>query len=142
MPSGHGKLIVPESGNIYYKRLSIIGLKKDSLNSVEIPLSDFLHPIPPHIALHVLKKDFGLNPKPIKVILGEINTEFWIQPKAGPQDIIDAKLWLRERLNELGCVDTFLVIQNVVLEFNTEKRVLVGETIKDSKRILLSNEIY
>jgi hypothetical protein len=140
MPSGHGKFEVPQSGNIYFKKRSIIGLKKDGLRNIEIPISDFLYPIPPHIALHVLKKDFGLHPKPIKVILGEINTIFWIKPKASPQDIIDTKLWLRQRLNDIGCVDTFLFIQDVLLEFNIEKQSKVGEKVIDAKRILLTHE--
>jgi hypothetical protein len=136
-PSGHGKFITPESGIIQVKKTVIYGIKKGSNKKIEIPLEEFLYPIPPHIALHIVRNEFGLNPKPIKVILGEINTIFWIQPKGNKKKVEEAKNWLMIRLEEKGCSNNYFILAHVQLEYNTKTRKLLNEKLISSNEIIL-----
>lgn len=138
-PSGHGTFATPETSAINYKKTVIYGLDKESGKKVEIPLSNFLHPIPPHIGIHILKKEFGLYPKPIKVILGEINTVFWIKPKVNDRKIAEAKVWLGKQLISHGCIDSLFFVEQVIMEFDTKDRKRINESILGSKTIYLNH---
>ncbi|MGK7951084.1 MAG: hypothetical protein AB4368_20435 [Xenococcaceae cyanobacterium] len=137
LPSGAGKLDLKE-GVINVYNLSIYGYDIQG-KLQKIDQTGFLNPIPNHYLYAVFDNEFGLSTKTKdEIVLRGLNKKIEIKRKSTtPEEQKKAKLWLSEKLTDLGLSSSKIVFRYELkkLEINSGREV--SKEINDEKIISL-----
>ena len=136
LPSGASKINI-KKGVITVRNLSIYGY--DSQGKLQrIDVSKFLAPIPVQYLYSITKNEFGLSTKKNKNIYIRGIGEVKIDRKAiTPKNQRLAKIWLSNKLNELGLLNSSFLIRHEVKKIETNSGKEISSKIIKQKNVSL-----
>lgn len=134
LPSSSGTIKIDQDRKV--KRMELHGITIQG-DTIELDKGDFLNPIPEHYLYRLLLNDFGLkeyqyeNTKTNRLAL-----PFRLQSKVSKEDINETKVWLRDRLQKLGCSDSVLIVKKRLITISPDMSILnrdnvINDTIYD-----------
>ncbi|MGD1947655.1 MAG: hypothetical protein ACFB0A_15660 [Croceivirga sp.] len=84
--------------------------KKGKLKKIDHRL--FFHPIPVEYSNWIINRNLGLLEEKVQTKkTGRLGISYIKRPKTDSGDIIETKKWIKERLQNQGCLDSIIIIR-------------------------------
>ncbi len=129
-----------EGNNSQIRVIRLWGKNIKSGQWERLDASAFLSPIPVHFLRYIYKNQFGLLPRPPKVIKIRFTDLRFEIPYQTPsdEDITSAKRWFKQRLDHLGYLSLYFKTTEETLTIN-HKLNKVTSTVTENEKIYKLN---
>lgn len=136
LPSGATEINLQE-GIIRVRKLSLYGY--DSQGELQkIDAREFLSPIPGQYLYAISRSDFGLSTNPTKKMFIRGFGEVEVNRKGfGLENQEEAKLWLSNKLSQLGLSTTAFVIRSEFKELDANSGKEISQEVRNERTISL-----
>lgn len=95
-----------------------------------IPKTDFFHKIPRQYHNYIIGNNFGLQMSPnVNLKTRRFNFKFTQESKVSKKEIADTKVWIRDRLSEMGLKDSILIIRKQKVIINPDRSLQTKKEI-------------
>lgn len=130
LPSSSGTIKIDKNKTV--GKVELYGIMQNG-DTLELDKGDFMKPMPKHYLDRLLDNKFGLKEFTVEQAkTNKFGLPFKIKSKVTKAEISETKVWLRNRLKTLGCLDTVLIVKQRRIVISPEMSILESSVENDT----------